>query len=38
MRLVKIGLSDGIVSVAALVLAGVVWAAGINPTGLCGGG
>ena len=37
-RLAKIGLAGGIVSIAALVLAGAVWAAGINPTGACGGG
>ena len=37
-RLAKIGLAGGIVSIAALVLAGAVWAAGIDPTGACGGG
>jgi hypothetical protein len=37
-RLAKIGLAGGIVSIGALVLAGAVWAAGINPTGACGGG
>jgi glutaminase len=37
-RLAKIGLAGGIVSIVALVLAGAVWAAGINPTGVCGGG
>ena len=37
-RLAKIGLAGGIVSIAALVVAGGVWAAGINPTGACGGG
>jgi hypothetical protein len=37
-RLARIGLAGGIVSIAALVLAGAVWAAGINPTGACGGG
>jgi hypothetical protein len=37
-RLAKIGLAGGIISVIALVLAGAVWAAGINPTGACGGG
>jgi hypothetical protein len=36
-RLAKIGLAGGIVSIAALVLAGAVWAAGIDPTGACGG-
>jgi hypothetical protein len=28
----------GLVSIAALVVAGAVRAAGINPTGVCGGG
>ena len=37
-RLAKIGLAGGLISVAALVLAGVASAAGINPTGVCGGG
>lgn len=37
-RLAKLGLAGGAVSIAALVLAGAVWAAGINPTGACGGG
>jgi hypothetical protein len=37
-RLAKIGLAGGTVSIAALVVAGGVWAAGINPTGACGGG
>ena len=37
-RLARIGLAGGIVSLAALVLAGAVWAAAINPTGACGGG
>lgn len=37
-RLAMIGLAGGLVSIAALVLAGAVWAAGINPTGVCGGG
>lgn len=37
-RLVKVGLAGGLISVAALVLAGVASAAGINPTGACGGG
>jgi hypothetical protein len=37
-RLARIGLVGGIVSIAALALAGVVYAAGINPTGACGGG
>jgi hypothetical protein len=38
LRLAKIGLAGGIVSIAALALAGVVYAAGIDPTGACGGG
>ena len=37
-RLVQIGLAGGILSIVALVLAGVAYAAGINPTGACGGG
>lgn len=37
-RLAKIGLAGGLVSVAALVLAGIASAAGFNPTGACGGG
>jgi glutaminase len=37
-RLAKIGLAGGIVSIVALVVAGAVWAAGIDPTGACGGG
>ena len=38
LRLARIGLVGGIVSIAALALAGIVYAAGINPTGACGGG
>ncbi|MGH3054562.1 MAG: hypothetical protein ACRDL7_06245 [Gaiellaceae bacterium] len=38
LRLAKIGLAGGIVSILALVVAGVAYAAGINPTGACGGG
>ena len=38
LRLAKIGLAGGLVSIAALALAGIAWAAGINPTGACGGG
>ena len=38
LRLAKIGLAGGIVSIVALVVAGAVWAAGIDPTGACGGG
>jgi hypothetical protein len=37
-RLAKLGLALGLVSIAALALAGLVYAAGINPTGACGGG
>ena len=37
-RLAKIGLAGGLISVAALVLAGIASAAGLNPTGACGGG
>jgi hypothetical protein len=38
LRLAKIGLAGGVVSIVALALAGLVYAAGINPTGACGGG
>jgi hypothetical protein len=38
LRLAKIGLAGGLVSIAALALAGMVYAAGINPAGACGGG
>jgi hypothetical protein len=37
-RLANIGLAGGLFSVAALVLAGAAFAAGIDPTGVCGGG
>jgi hypothetical protein len=37
-RRAKIGLAGGLISVAALVLAGIASAAGLNPTGACGGG
>lgn len=37
-RLARIGLTGGLLSIAMLVLAGAVWAAGINPVGACGGG
>jgi drug/metabolite transporter (DMT)-like permease len=37
-RLGKIGLACGIVSILALVISGIAYAAGINPTGACGGG
>jgi hypothetical protein len=38
LRLAKNGLAGGLVSIAALALAGMVYAAGINPAGACGGG
>jgi hypothetical protein len=37
-RLARIGLAGGLISVVALILAGIASAAGINPTGACGGG
>jgi hypothetical protein len=37
-RLAQMGFAGGLISVAALVLAGIAFAAGINPTGVCGGG
>jgi Kef-type K+ transport system membrane component KefB len=37
-RLAKIGLAGGIVSLLALAISGIAYAAGINPTGACGGG
>ncbi len=37
-RLAQIGLAGGIISILALVLSGIAYAAGINPTGVCGGG
>jgi hypothetical protein len=37
-RLARIGLAGGLISVAALVVAGIASAAGFNPTGACGGG
>lgn len=37
-RLAQVGLVGGIVSILALVLAGIAFAAGVNPTGVCGGG
>jgi hypothetical protein len=37
-RLAQVGLVGGIVSIGALVLSGIAYAAGINPTGVCGGG
>ena len=36
--LARIGLAGGLVSIAALALAGIVYAAGVDPTGACGGG
>ena len=38
LRLAKIGLAGAVVSILALAVAGVAWAAGINPAGACGGG
>jgi hypothetical protein len=38
LRLAKIGLAGGLVSLAALRVAGIASAAGVNPTGACGGG
>lgn len=38
LRLARIGLAGGIVSILALVLSGIAYAAGVNPTGVCGGG
>lgn len=37
-RLAQIGLVGGILSIVALGLAGLAFAAGINPAGACGGG
>lgn len=37
-RLAGIGLAGGLVSILALVLSGIAYAAGLNPTGVCGGG
>jgi hypothetical protein len=37
-RLAKIGLAGGLVSVTALVVAGIASAAGFDPAGACGGG
>ena len=37
-RLAKIGLAGGIVSLLALVFAGIAFAAGMDPAGACGGG
>jgi hypothetical protein len=38
LRLARIGLAGGIVSILALVIAGIAYGAGINPAGACGGG
>ena len=38
LRLGKIGLAGGLVSITALVVAGIASAAGVNPAGACGGG
>jgi hypothetical protein len=37
-RLARIGLAGGLISVAALVVAGIASAAGFDPAGACGGG
>jgi hypothetical protein len=37
-RFVKLGVALGGVSLLALLGGGVVWAAGFNPAGACGGG
>jgi hypothetical protein len=37
-RLARIGLAGGLISVGALVVAGIASAAGFNPAGACGGG
>jgi len=37
-RLARIGLAGGLISVAALLVAGIASAAGFNHTGACGGG
>jgi hypothetical protein len=37
-RLAKIGLAGGVISILALVISGIAYAAGINPAGACGGG
>jgi trimethylamine:corrinoid methyltransferase-like protein len=38
LRLAKIGLAGALVSIAALMLAGIAYAAGADPAGACGGG
>ena len=37
-RLAKIGLAGGVISLLALALAGIAFAAGVNVSGACGGG
>lgn len=37
-RLAQVGLVGGIVSILALAVTGIAFAAGVNPTGACGGG
>jgi hypothetical protein len=37
-RLAQVGLAGGIVSILALVLTGIAYAAGMDPAGACGGG
>ena len=37
-RLAQVGLAGAILSIVALGLSGLAYAAGINPTGACGGG
>jgi hypothetical protein len=37
-RLARIGLAGAVVSILALVLAGIAFAAGVNVAGACGGG
>jgi hypothetical protein len=38
LRLAKIGLAGGVISLLALALAGIAYGAGLNPAGACGGG
>lgn len=38
LRLARLGLAGGIISILALAISGIAYAAGINPTGACGGG
>jgi hypothetical protein len=37
-RFVRFGVTLGLVSVLALTIAGLAWAAGYDPAGACGGG